>query len=173
MLLFNNDGNITGAVIKRISIHLMLLFNAFIPVMLLVITYFNTSNVTIQPLLARIAASLFPISIHLMLLFNKSNESQKGILLHFNTSNVTIQLHSSLCFPHLLQYFNTSNVTIQLAKINLGNFRSIISIHLMLLFNHIVLIFQHLLLQISIHLMLLFNALLITALALLLSFQYI
>ena len=48
MLLFNNDGNITGAVIKRISIHLMLLFNAFIPVMLLVITYFNTSNVTIQ-----------------------------------------------------------------------------------------------------------------------------
>ena len=70
MLLFNNDGNITGAVIKRISIHLMLLFNAFIPVMLLVITYFNTSNVTIQPLLARIAASLFPISIHLMLLFN-------------------------------------------------------------------------------------------------------
>ena len=39
MLLFNNDGNITGAVIKRISIHLMLLFNAFIPVMLLVITF--------------------------------------------------------------------------------------------------------------------------------------
>ena len=96
MLLFNNDGNITGAVIKRISIHLMLLFNAFIPVMLLVITYFNTSNVTIQ-----------------------------------------------------------------LAKINLGNFRSIISIHLMLLFNHIVLIFQHLLLQISIHLMLLFNLLIV------------
>ena len=61
----------------------------------------------------------------------------------------------------ILLYFNTSNVTIQLAKINLGNFRSIISIHLMLLFNHIVLIFQHLLLQISIHLMLLFNLLIV------------
>ena len=75
MLLFNFQ---FGTAIKAplmISIHLMLLFNAFIPVMLLVITYFNTSNVTIQPLLARIAASLFPISIHLMLLFNKSNES--------------------------------------------------------------------------------------------------
>ncbi len=70
MLLFNFQ---FGTAIKAplmISIHLMLLFNAFIPVMLLVITYFNTSNVTIQPLLARIAASLFPISIHLMLLFN-------------------------------------------------------------------------------------------------------
>ena len=75
MLLFNFQ---FGTAIKAplmISIHLMLLFNAFIPVMLLVITYFHTSNVTIQPLLARIAASLFPISIHLMLLFNKSNES--------------------------------------------------------------------------------------------------
>ena len=50
----------------------IVVFSAFIPVMLLVITYFNTSNVTIQPLLARIAASLFPISIHLMLLFNKA-----------------------------------------------------------------------------------------------------
>ena len=71
MLLFNFQ---FGTAIKAplmISIHLMLLFNAFIPVMPLVITYFNTSNVTIQPLLARIAASLFPISIHLMLLFNK------------------------------------------------------------------------------------------------------
>ena len=157
MLLFNNDGNITGAVIKRISIHLMLLFNAFIPVMLLVITYFNTSNVTIQPLLARIAASLFPISIHLMLLFNKSNESQKGILLHFNTSNVTIQLHSSLCFPHLLQYFNTSNVTIQLTIIlpkkshalyfNTSN----VTIQLSRMF------FSSAFPRISIHLMLLFN----------------
>ena len=130
MLLFNNDGNITGAVIKRISIHLMLLFNAFIPVMLLVITYFNTSNVTIQ---------------------------------------LTIILPKK---SHAL-YFNTSNVTIQLAKINLGNFRSIISIHLMLLFNHIVLIFQHLLLQISIHLMLLFNAITGSVANRAVKFQYI
>ena len=50
----------------------IVVFSAFIPVMLLVITYFNTSNVTIQLLLARIAASLFPISIHLMLLFNST-----------------------------------------------------------------------------------------------------
>ena len=76
MLLFNFQ---FGTAIKAplmISIHLMLLFNAFIPVMLLVITYFNTSNVTIQPLLARIAASLFPISIHLMLLFNQISHLQ-------------------------------------------------------------------------------------------------
>ena len=53
----------------------IVVFSAFIPVMLLVITYFNTSNVTIQPLLARIAASLFPISIHLMLLFNILGET--------------------------------------------------------------------------------------------------
>ena len=75
MLLFNDSNQTLYFLLHTISIHLMLLFNAFIPVMLLVITYFNTSNVTIQPLLARIAASLFPISIHLMLLFNKSNES--------------------------------------------------------------------------------------------------
>mgnify|MGYP001779387603 CR=1 FL=1 len=113
MLLFNNDGNITGAVIKRISIHLMLLFNAFIPVMLLVITYFNTSNVTIQPLLARIAASLFPISIHLMLLFNKWKHN-------YNYRYNLISIHLMLLFneksDHLscrLDYFNTSNVTIQ------------------------------------------------------------
>ena len=99
MLLFNNDGNITGAVIKRISIHLMLLFNAFIPVMLLVITYFNTSNVTIQPLLARIAASLFPISIHLMLLFNKWKHN-------YNYRYNLISIHLMLLFNLLAGLFH-------------------------------------------------------------------
>ena len=139
MLLFNNDGNITGAVIKRISIHLMLLFNAFIPVMLLVITYFNTSNVTIQPLLARIAASLFPISIHLMLLFNLPKlvlPAIAGISIHlmllFNCvryyciyKSFNISIHLMLLFNVSLSFhcmcnnhFNTSNVTIQLIIID-------------------------------------------------------
>ena len=116
MLLFNNDGNITGAVIKRISIHLMLLFNAFIPVMLLVITYFNTSNVTIQ--------------LHSSLCF-------PHLLQYFNTSNVTIQLTIILPKKSHALYFNTSNVTIQLSRMFFSSAFPRISIHLMLLFNNL------------------------------------
>ena len=99
MLLFNFQ---FGTAIKAplmISIHLMLLFNAFIPVMLLVITYFNTSNVTIQPLLARIAASLFPISIHLMLLFNKWKHN-------YNYRYNLISIHLMLLFNLLAGLFH-------------------------------------------------------------------
>ena len=56
-----------------------------------------------------------------------------------------------------LRDFNTSNVTIQLCNKSINIFFSKISIHLMLLFNHLTFYFLDNKSIISIHLMLLFN----------------
>ena len=54
--------------------------------------HFNTSNVTIQPILNIIICLFNLISIHLMLLFNFLDGTSYNSQTNFNTSNVTIQL---------------------------------------------------------------------------------
>ena len=80
---------------KRISIHLMLLFNS--------IAWITRDNVT-------------KISIHLMLLFNRAGNPKQALVNNFNTSNVTIQRPIRAYLNIKKSYFNTSNVTIQQGK---------------------------------------------------------
>ena len=85
MLLFNGSKSRLITLRIAISIHLMLLFNAILQDLGVQITYFNTSNVTIQHI-----ASLFLLLI----------------CLHFNTSNVTFQLEGEIAYirMYLFQY---------------------------------------------------------------------
>ncbi len=103
---------------------------------------FNTSNVTIQP----------PDYISEKIMkenFNTSNVtiqppdyiSEKIMKENFNTSNVTIQLLICSCTRIRIHHFNTSNVTIQRDNSCLCKNISVISIHLMLLFNEITVVF--------------------------------
>ena len=94
----------------------MLLFNRYNLLLLPPLLDFNTSNVTIQPIM---------IMVFLTIIF------------HFNTSNVTIQLLPLLSAVLLYYHFNTSNVTIQRYAVERITAAIQISIHLMLLFNHI------------------------------------
>ena len=77
--------------------------------------------------------------------------------INFNTSNVTIQRTQSIRKARRQRNFNTSNVTIQLIHIIASGELSVISIHLMLLFNWFICSCFLYNLNISIHLMLLFN----------------
>ena len=118
-----------------VSIHLMLLFISFVP------PTFPCSS---------------PVSIHLMLLFIKSevgtllcsprfNTSHVTVYLFtvsrivfaifcFNTSHVTVYLERKLHFSCRIHCFNTSHVTVYPGKRTWMERRTVVSIHLMLLF---------------------------------------
>ena len=98
-------------------------------------SYFNTSNVTIQHRCVYGIKAARQISIHLMLLFNFNPNKPCQQWSNFNTSNVTIQLFCTENNTRTVQNFNTSNVTIQLFNLCQENIITLISIHLMLLFN--------------------------------------
>ena len=91
MLLFNQFIKSTDYSINRISIHLMLLFNRLAVILVKMMLYFNTSNVTIQQYSLECCKAESYISIHLMLLFNLLVAISRSVNSHFNTSNVTIQ----------------------------------------------------------------------------------
>ena len=137
---------------QLISLYQMLLFNCVFVAYVNTICDFNTSNVTIQPIM---------IMVFLTIIF------------HFNTSNVTIQLLPLLSAVLLYYHFNTSNVTIQRYAVERITAAIQISIHLMLLFNHIQINQQYLIILISIHLMLLFNLAIEIVKAGGIEFQYI
>ena len=98
----------------KISIHLMLWFNAHPSEIITYVKDFNTSYVVVQRWILQRALIYFIISIHLMLWFNICFRLVQYIHIpHFNTSYVVVQ--QIVYWGNVLEpvYFNTSYVVVQ------------------------------------------------------------
>ena len=159
MLLFIWQPSVHNSCPNRVSIHLMLLFIILSVFMWCLCPGFNTSHVTLYPLVRDLISFTLNVSIHLMLLFIKIKISHVIVLCGFNTSHVTLYrqccsvwVFSERSFQYISCYslsmyskcqkcgrkrFNTSHVTLYLGS-NSITVRTInVSIHLMLLFIHL------------------------------------
>ena len=120
MLLLNKNKIRTEHYFICISIHLMLLLNKKTSNALRKTSkHFNTSNVTIK---------------------HQAEKIHGTWGFYFNTSNVTIKQSCFITINRENSYFNTSNVTIKQSSHNIIQKLLLISIHLMLLLNTVVIV---------------------------------
>ena len=68
----------------------MLLFITWNLVLFHLMLNFNTSHVTVYPIIQTVVPGCTIISIHLMLLFISGQQIEGGFFSHFNTSHVTV-----------------------------------------------------------------------------------
>ena len=103
---------------------------------IMMLLYFNTSNVNNQPITIIMSIFPSPISIHQMLIINKKSYCFTMLFSRISIHQMLIINKKKLNQLLIMFYFNTSNVNNQLYRnLKLLSTQNVISIHQMLIIN--------------------------------------